>query len=171
VGFNPTLDLIRVVTDQRQNLAVNVDPGQVMAAGADLNPGTPRVTPPRPRHRPHEAARPHRRRSPDDDHRPRGLAGLTHPARRRGSRAGAPRRACHDGRVATLISVNAGRPAQIGVRRGRPVMSAIGKAPVEGRVRVAGVNVEGDDQADRRVHGGPDKAVYAYAAERVALRQ
>ena len=43
--------------------------------------------------------------------------------------------------------------------------SAIGKSPVDGRVRVAGVNVEGDDQADRRVHGGPDKAVYAYAAE------
>ena len=48
-------------------------------------------------------------------------------------------------------------------------MSAIGKAPVEGRVRVAGVNVEGDDQADRRVHGGPDKAVYAYAAEDAAF--
>ena len=48
-------------------------------------------------------------------------------------------------------------------------MSAIGKAPVEGRVRVAGVNVDGDDQADRRVHGGPDKAVYAYAAEDTAF--
>jgi MOSC domain-containing protein YiiM len=47
-------------------------------------------------------------------------------------------------------------------------MSAIGKAPVAGRVRVAGVNLQGDDQADRRVHGGPDKAVYAYAAEDVA---
>jgi MOSC domain-containing protein YiiM len=44
-------------------------------------------------------------------------------------------------------------------------MSAIAKAPVEGRVRVAGGAVEGDAQADRRVHGGPDKAVYAYAAE------
>ena len=44
-------------------------------------------------------------------------------------------------------------------------MSAIGKAPVEGRVRVEGVNLAGDDQADRRVHGGPDKAVYAYARE------
>ena len=32
-------------------------------------------------------------------------------------------------------------------------------------MRVAGVNVAGDDQADRRVHGGPDKAVYAYALE------
>ena len=64
-----------------------------------------------------------------------------------------------------VLSVNVGRPAQLSVRRGRPVMSAIGKAPVRGRVRVAGVNLAGDDQADRRVHGGPDKAVYAYAAE------
>jgi len=64
-----------------------------------------------------------------------------------------------------LVSVNVGRPQQVSVRRGRPIMSAIGKAPVDGRVRVAGVNVDGDDQADRRVHGGPDKAVYAYARE------
>jgi MOSC domain-containing protein YiiM len=67
--------------------------------------------------------------------------------------------------VPHLLSVNVGRPKQISVRRGRPLMSAIGKAPVEGRVRVEGVNVAGDDQADRRVHGGPDKAVYAYARE------
>jgi MOSC domain-containing protein YiiM len=45
------------------------------------------------------------------------------------------------------------------------MMSAIAKHPVDGRVRVQGVNVAGDAQADRRVHGGPDKAVYAYAAE------
>lgn len=45
------------------------------------------------------------------------------------------------------------------------MMSAIGKRPVEGRVRVEGVNVAGDAQADLRVHGGPDKAVYAYARE------
>jgi MOSC domain-containing protein YiiM len=70
--------------------------------------------------------------------------------------------------VTSLLSVNVGRPAQIGVRGGRPLMSAIGKAPVEGRVRVAGVNVDGDAQANRRVHGGPDKAVYAYAAEDTA---
>jgi MOSC domain-containing protein YiiM len=64
--------------------------------------------------------------------------------------------------------VNVGQPRQVSVRRGRPVMSAIGKAPVDGRVRVAGVNLTGDDQADRRVHGGPDKAVYAYASEDAA---
>src|SRR5204863_6167168 len=42
---------------------------------------------------------------------------------------------------------------------------AIWKDPVQGRVPVAGVNLRGDDQADRSVHGGPDKAVYAYALE------
>jgi MOSC domain-containing protein YiiM len=36
---------------------------------------------------------------------------------------------------------------------------------VAGPVPVRGINVEGDDQADRSVHGGPDQAVYAYAAE------
>ena len=73
--------------------------------------------------------------------------------------------------MARLVSVNVGRPQQLSVRRGRPLMSAIGKAPISppARVRVAGVNVEGDDQADRRVHGGPDKAVYAYASEDTAF--
>jgi MOSC domain-containing protein YiiM len=67
--------------------------------------------------------------------------------------------------VPKLLSVNVGTPKQIAVRRGRPMMSAIVKAPVDGRVRVAGVNLAGDAQADLRVHGGPDKAVYAYARE------
>ena len=43
--------------------------------------------------------------------------------------------------------------------------TAIWKEPVAGPVRVDGVNLHGDDQADRRVHGGPDKAVYAYSVE------
>lgn len=70
--------------------------------------------------------------------------------------------------MAHIASVNVGQPVPLTTRRGRPVRSAIGKAPVGGRVRVAGVNVDGDEQADRRVHGGPDKAVYAYAAEDAA---
>ena len=64
----------------------------------------------------------------------------------------------------TLLSVNVG-----GIRQfefdGREAVSAIWKAPVAGRVAARGVNLEGDDQADRAVHGGPDKAVYAYAME------
>jgi MOSC domain-containing protein YiiM len=67
--------------------------------------------------------------------------------------------------MSRLLSVNVGRPKQISVRRGRPVMSSIGKEPVSDRVRVAGVNVDGDEQVDLRFHGGPDKAVYAYARE------
>lgn len=47
----------------------------------------------------------------------------------------------------------------------RTIMTAIWKNPVSGRVPVRGVNVDGDDQADRSVHGGPDKAVYAYSLE------
>jgi len=66
--------------------------------------------------------------------------------------------------VARVVSVNVG-----GVRtvewHGRAVTTGIWKAPVDGRVAVRGVNLVGDDQADRRVHGGPDKAVYAYAVE------
>jgi MOSC domain-containing protein YiiM len=45
------------------------------------------------------------------------------------------------------------------------VRTAIWKNPVQGRVAVRGVNLAGDEQADLSVHGGPDKAVYAYALE------
>ena len=63
-----------------------------------------------------------------------------------------------------LVSVNVGRPRPVDTGR-RTVETAIWKRPVEGRVAVRGVNVDGDAQANRSVHGGPDKAVYAYAIE------
>jgi MOSC domain-containing protein YiiM len=63
-----------------------------------------------------------------------------------------------------VISVNVGLPRTV-TWAGRLVTSAIWKKPVEGRIVLEGVNLQGDDQADRRVHGGPDKAVYAYSAE------
>jgi MOSC domain-containing protein YiiM len=59
-------------------------------------------------------------------------------------------------------SVNVGIPRPVEVD-GHAVLTAIWKHPVPGRVALRGVNLEGDDQADRTVHGGPDKAVYAYA--------
>jgi MOSC domain-containing protein YiiM len=65
-----------------------------------------------------------------------------------------------------LLSVQVGRPKAVDTGR-RTVSTAIWKQPVEGRVRVRGVNLDGDDQADRSVHGGPDKAVYAYAIEEI----
>jgi MOSC domain-containing protein YiiM len=64
--------------------------------------------------------------------------------------------------------VNVGGPREVRVN-GRTVSTAIWKSPVEGRVAIRGVNLVADDQADRSVHGGPDKAVYAYAAEETEL--
>jgi MOSC domain-containing protein YiiM len=63
-----------------------------------------------------------------------------------------------------LVSVNTGAVGPLTAGR-RTVESGIVKSPVAGRVRVEGSNVAGDRQADLRVHGGPDKAVYAYAEE------
>ncbi len=66
--------------------------------------------------------------------------------------------------IGVVRSVNVGAIRRV-EHRGRSSRTGIWKHPVEGRVAVRGVNLDGDDQADRRFHGGPDKAVYAYAAE------
>jgi len=63
-----------------------------------------------------------------------------------------------------VLSINVGGVREF-VYNGRAAKSAIWKAPVVGRIAARGVNLEGDDQADRKAHGGPDKAVYAYAVE------
>jgi MOSC domain-containing protein YiiM len=68
------------------------------------------------------------------------------------------------GMSGSVLSVNVAEIREI-PRGGEMVRTGIWKVPVAGRVAVRGVNVEGDDQADRSVHGGPDKAVYAYARE------
>jgi len=67
---------------------------------------------------------------------------------------------------AKVLSVNVGTPRAFDYH-GRQAKSAIWKSPVAGRVAARGVNLAGDDQADREAHGGPDKAVYAYAIEDV----
>jgi MOSC domain-containing protein YiiM len=66
--------------------------------------------------------------------------------------------------AAEVVSVNVGRPRTV-EHEGKAVMTAIWKRPVTGRVAARGVNLVGDGQADRSVHGGVDKAVYAYARE------
>ena len=63
-----------------------------------------------------------------------------------------------------LVSVNVGRIEAVD-HHDRTVTTGIFKRPVAGRVATDGVNLVGDDQADRSVHGGPDRALYAYAAE------
>jgi MOSC domain-containing protein YiiM len=63
-----------------------------------------------------------------------------------------------------LLSVNVGLPQEI-FHDGRLIRTAIFKAPVSGAVRIRALNVEGDEQADLTVHGGPSKAIYIYPAE------
>src|SRR5437762_11858066 len=63
-----------------------------------------------------------------------------------------------------VLSVHVGRPAPMRIGE-TSVLSGILKAPVAGSVRVRTLNLEGDGQADLSVHGGMDKAVYAYPSE------
>lgn len=66
-----------------------------------------------------------------------------------------------------LVSVNAGLPRDV-EWRGKVVRTSIFKAPVSGRVRVTKLNLKGDEQSDLSVHGGADKAIYAYPSEHYA---
>src|SRR5882762_82633 len=63
-----------------------------------------------------------------------------------------------------IVSVDVGPPSQV-IWKGTQVSTGIFKDPVEGPVDVKRLNLVGDRQADLSVHGGPDKAVYAYPAE------
>jgi MOSC domain-containing protein YiiM len=65
-------------------------------------------------------------------------------------------------------SVNVGRPREV-PWKGRLVLTGIFKEPVAGRVAVRRLNLEGDEQADLTVHGGPTKAIYVYPAEYYAF--
>ncbi|MBA2516507.1 MAG: MOSC domain-containing protein [Solirubrobacterales bacterium] len=66
-----------------------------------------------------------------------------------------------------VLSVNVGRPAELRTPK-RVVMSSIVKYPVAGQVAARGVNLDGDEQADKANHGDFSKAVYAYAREDAA---
>ena len=65
-----------------------------------------------------------------------------------------------------LLAVSVGRPRPIGVYDGQSVLSGIAKSLVtDETVFVGATNIVGDEQADLRVHGGFDKAVYAYPSD------
>ena len=63
-----------------------------------------------------------------------------------------------------LVSVNCGLPRQV-LWHGQTVTTSIYKKPVEGRVALRTLNLEGDRQSDLTVHGGTHKAVYFYPLE------
>ena len=60
-----------------------------------------------------------------------------------------------------LISLNTGLPREV-VWHGTSVTTGIFKEPVQGRIALRTLNLDGDRQADLSVHGGPYKAVYCY---------
>ena len=66
-----------------------------------------------------------------------------------------------------VVSIQVGLPRQI-EWRGDTLRTSIFKEPVQGPVRVRKLNLDGDAQADLRVHGGAGKAVYAYPSEHYA---
>src|SRR4029077_19772517 len=109
-------------------------------------------------------------------------AGGDQPAHRQRGARGQPRRLRHlqqaavydrmgvgdaQQRLIELVSVNVGVPRRIGVHAGRAVRSAIGKTPVTSvdELELTVTQLEGDRQADLRVHGGPEKALFVYSAE------
>lgn len=63
-----------------------------------------------------------------------------------------------------LLSVNVSLPKEVQFK-GRSVTTGIYKEPVEGRVMLHRLNLDGDGQGDPSVHGGVHKAVYAYTIE------
>ena len=69
-----------------------------------------------------------------------------------------------------LVSINIGLPREV-TWHGRVVTTGIFKQPVEGRVALRTLNLDGDRQADLSVHGGPHKAVYCYPLEHYAYWQ
>ncbi len=60
-----------------------------------------------------------------------------------------------------LVSLNIGLPREV-IWHGRNVLTGIFKEPVEGRIALRTLNLDGDRQADLSVHGGEYKAVYCY---------
>jgi len=63
-----------------------------------------------------------------------------------------------------IVSLNTGLPREV-LWRGRTVTTGIFKQPVEGRIALRKLNLDGDRQADLTVHGGVHKAVYCYPLE------
>ncbi len=63
-----------------------------------------------------------------------------------------------------ILSICVSKPKTV-LFDGEYVSTGIFKEPVEGKIELRKLNLEGDEQADLTVHGGPDKAVYAYPSE------
>lgn len=71
-----------------------------------------------------------------------------------------------------ILSVNVGSIGDLSVPQSgqmRCVVTGIHKKPAQGKIQVGKLGLDGDEQADLSVHGGLNKAVYAYPAEHYAF--
>ena len=71
--------------------------------------------------------------------------------------------------MARVLQVCVGTARPLRLPGGRTLLSSIGKAPVAGTVMAQALGLDGDEQADLNVHGGLQKAVYAYPSEHMAF--
>lgn len=69
-----------------------------------------------------------------------------------------------------LVSVNVAIPKTININ-GKDVLTSIYKSPIKKATWVGLLGLDGDDQADKKVHGGPHQAVYCYPLEHYAFWQ
>jgi MOSC domain-containing protein YiiM len=63
-----------------------------------------------------------------------------------------------------IISLNVGLPRRV-MHHDREIVTSIFKSPVPGPIMLRRLNLDGDRQSDLNVHGGKNKAVYAYPSE------
>jgi len=66
--------------------------------------------------------------------------------------------------LATILSVRVSRAKNVRFQ-GDEILTGIFKEPVEGKIALRTLNLDGDEQADLTVHGGVDKALYVYPSE------
>jgi len=63
-----------------------------------------------------------------------------------------------------ILLLNVSKPKVVRCQ-GQKITTGIYKTPVHGPHQVRATNIDGDGQAELTVHGGPDKAVYAFPSE------
>jgi len=71
--------------------------------------------------------------------------------------------------MARIVSLQVGKPQTRTNERGGEWTSAIAKSPISGPVMLRRENLDGDVQANRKYHGGPDKAICVYSSEHYPL--
>ena len=69
-----------------------------------------------------------------------------------------------------ILALSVSKPKLVQYK-GKEISTGIYKKPVHGPVMLRKTNVDGDGQADLKVHGGLDKAVYSFPWEHYAFYQ